>query len=138
VSYMLKVWSSQPSADVLAWADKYFGVDGPPPNLREVDEAEIAQRSPFLTYTPNATDFRQFVVPAANGAPEHVSMTLFLYYDQTGVGLVRDYWAKRIRWFRCGCAHTYIEESRPAGNRSGEHVDRCTKCGFRRCYDTSD
>jgi hypothetical protein len=35
------------------------------------------------------------------------------------------------------CIHEFKEVSRPAGNRSGIHVDRCDKCGHEQSRDTS-
>lgn len=36
------------------------------------------------------------------------------------------------------CEHEWVVISEPEGNRSGWHVDECSKCGEKRSYDTSD
>jgi hypothetical protein len=36
------------------------------------------------------------------------------------------------------CVHEFKEISKPAGNRSGIHVDQCAKCGHQQSRDTSD
>ena len=105
-----------------------------PPNLKEVTEEHVVVNTYFLTYSPTARTFRQIRL---DGEP-YLSMTLLIYHDRSGVGLVRDYWQKRVRWFTFGCDHKYKEISRPAGHRSGLHTDECTICGYKNTYDTSD
>jgi hypothetical protein len=99
--------------------------NSPPPGFREVDEAYVA-RSMLGTYSPLAVEHRQVPLPDATGREVFTSLTLYHYWDGTGIGFACDYWAKRVRWFAFGCAHP-------------EHtIHRCPGCGHAATIDSSD
>lgn len=117
----------------------------PPPNLREVDEAEIVQRSPFLSYHHDFETYKQVLADKPGGGQEWLSLHLLLYHDGTGIGMTKDHQNKRVRWFRFGCEHTYrgLDQKECAERgiyHAGRcyHVSECTKCHHVRAVDSSD
>lgn len=119
---------------------KFGGFNDAPAGWREVTEGEIAQ-SLFASYAPVGREFRQI---RTDNEP-YLSVTLFFMHDGTGVGMAFDYWGKRVRWFRFGCAHTYTELSSDACRARGiyhagrcYHVSECTTCHYVNAVDSSD
>jgi hypothetical protein len=103
----------------------------PPVGFTEVTEEDIAVKSLFGKYHPDAIEFRQFPVAnaAAQGTPRvpytFLSLHLYHYWDGTGVAYSPDPYAKRIRWFRFGCV-------------SPSHsIHRCPDCGHKADIDSS-
>ena len=117
----------------------YGGHNSFPPNWREVTTEEIATTCLVRIYTPRMTEFRQVGTLVAGSAPL-MNVNLFFFHDGSGYAQNFDSQGKRIRYFMFtgACQHEMVETSRPAGNRSGEHTTKCTKCDYTSRYDTSD
>ena len=119
--------------------------NSPPPNFREVTAEEIAQ-SDFFTYSPVIYFFRQIDPKRVSWPEKHfLSVRFFGMSDGTGYGIAQDYWAKKIRWFRYGCDHTYVEKSQDWCRERDithfgmcYHVYECSKCKHVIAQDSSD
>lgn len=122
-----------------------------PKHFREISEKEFVQNTLFNTYTPIATVYQQ-LHSNYNGTPLTIrkdgvlTVRLFLYHDGTGVGISCDYWEGKLRFFRFGCTHKYIDYDKEYAERhnlpyiSGRcmHNTVCTECGNVWQYDSSD
>lgn len=113
---------------------------------REITEAEFA-RSSFFTYSPIAEGYRHLIYDYnGDNLDEQLSMRIYYMWDGTGFGLYSDYWKKKLRFFRFGCAHTYREYGAKEAQEKGwpheswrcYHNTVCTKCGHFFAYDSSD
>ena len=135
---MIRVKHDLTEAEQAAHEAVYGRYNDFPPGWREVADAEIATDGLGRIYTPTLMEYRQMGLLVA-GSPPMIAATLSFFHDGSGHAVCFDYHGKRVRWFRFErCAHTYVEISRPAGNRSGLHTDRCSRCGYETSYDTSD
>lgn len=117
-----------------------------PDNWREISEEEFVKGNFFL-YAPQRTEFRQLTkagVKAESGG-SLINAQLYFFHDETGVAMMDDHWAGKIRFFAFGCAHEWKEiphvEARNHGLRpvdSFDHAYRCEKCGATKMVNTSD
>ena len=116
-----------------------------PPNLKEITEGDFAQ-SLFFTYDPISIEYRTIppddlikanVKPPTNGGrPCVMTMRLYWFHDKTGVGLVSEYWEKRVRYFSFAeCEHD-MKHFRNLGNCYNEY--QCSKCKYTQAIDSSD
>lgn len=139
------------SADLVKQFDEVLGGDRynhAPKDWREITEKEFSQ-SQFFGNTPVALEFRQLNYDYDNNRLKNdnmLSVQLYLYEDGTGIGLARDYWKGKARYFKFGCQHDY-QEYGPAFAKEHNlpyyagnclHNTQCTKCHRVWCYDSSD
>jgi len=120
-----------------------------PTGFREITAEEFA-KSYFFTYDPEATERRQFhpsPVTDATGKSPLCNAILYHYFDGTGIVMMQDYWAGKVRYFAFGCAHEYEHDSQKALDLCRErgitmyrcdHARLCTKCGHLMVVDSSD
>lgn len=119
---------------------EYGGYNDAPPNFKEITEKEFAQ-SHFFTYSPEATNTRQ--ITDFEGETQMLPVTLFFFFDGSGVGMSSNY--KKVRYFKFDlCEHDYEELSYIKAKELGLmhhgmcwHVLKCKKCGFVQSYDSS-
>lgn len=145
------------------WDTKYpEGYNTAPEGWRKIDEKYLAQRTKFGSYSPSHIDYKQIAEKDADGrVVKFTSVHLFYYWDGTGIGIEIDYWGYKhervetgkgkkkkvevidvpvphVQYYAFGCEHSYVDYEVPAGHRSGIHKAKCTKCGHKWEYDTSD
>lgn len=116
-----------------------------PEHWREISEKEFV-KGKFFQYNPSKIEFRQLRdcgVKAESGSPL-VNARLYHFWDGTGVAMMDDHWAGKIRFFAFGCDHKYQEVSGQTARDLGfrftgncEHAYVCEKCGHRKMVDTS-
>ena len=121
------------------------GYNDLPPGWREITEAEFV-KGPFFSYLPTRVEFRQLVgsdIRCERGSPL-VDARLFFFSDGTGVALMDDHWAGKVRYFAFGCNHkwreVYGEEAKKLGIGrlySHDHAYVCDNCGRKRVLDSS-
>lgn len=131
-----------------------------PKGWEEIDEKKLIRETPFSTYSPDFVEpCRQMHPPAGttdkayltwnehHKRNELVTMQAKMYYfwDGTGVGMVCEYWTSKVRWFRFGCKHDYLELSQAECSKRGIrhygrcwHVNECSHCKRITSYDSSD
>jgi len=138
---MFDKFTAASAEEVKGHEAKFGRFNDAPPGWHEVTEGEIAQ-SIFASYTPVSREYRQ--IRSDNGGPM-LAVNLYFMHDGTGVGMHFDYWGKKVRWYRFGCAHTYkelgVDACRARGIYHGGrcyHVNECTTCGHINAYDSSD
>ena len=126
--------------------DKFGSYNDTPPGWREITEKDFAQ-SQFFQYNPEKTEFRQIYkaeVKSEAGGPL-LNARLYFFHDGTGVAMMNDYWAGKLRYFAFGCKHEYRkvdgEEARKLGlHPSGphDHAYCCDLCDHKMIVDSSD
>lgn len=124
---------------------KYGGYGKLPPNFREITEKEFAQSKMFV-YSPEFEEFRQINDPEAVkrfkwgelGRERSCvfDMRMLYFYDGTGVAMVGDYWAGRVRYFSFAVCEHKNKTEEEIGNCL--HTYTCTECGFKETIDSSD
>lgn len=118
-----------------------------PPNWREITEAEFV-KGKFFSQSPEKTEFRQLTkadIKSEKDTPL-VNAHLYFFHDGTGVALMDDHWAGKLRYFAFGCDHKYREvhgkELQELGFQGGlfacEHAYYCDKCSDKMVVDSSD
>jgi hypothetical protein len=117
-----------------------------PPGWREIPEEEFV-RSYFFRYSPEKVEHRQLVnanIKCEKGRPL-VDARLYFFHDGTGVAMMQDFWAGKLRYFAFGCAHKYQEVHGETARNLGfrftgncQHAHICEKCGHRYMVDSSD
>jgi len=113
-----------------------------PDGWREIDVEEFSQ-SAFFTYSPTHIEYRQMY--ASIHSPPMLAAKLFHFSDGTGVALNNQPWAKKVRYFKFGCDHSYNELMPSECNKRGVshfgmcyHVYECSKCSHVMSQDSSD
>jgi hypothetical protein len=127
--------------------EKTFGrYNDAPPGWREISEKEFVQGQFFLNPLTKH-EFRQILHAGVNSEKGHalVNARLYFFHDGTGVALMNDCWAGKLRYFAFGCDHTYREvygeEARKLGLRplgQCDHAYLCDKCDHTMLVDSSD
>jgi len=108
-----------------------------PEQWREISETEFV-KGKFFMYEPSKIEFRQLTgcgVKAESGSPL-INARLYHFHDGTGVAMMDDHWAGKIRFFAFGCDHKYQEvygqTARDLGLQATgncQHAYICEKCG---------
>lgn len=100
-----------------------------PKDFIEVTEAEIIDKTFFGRELPVAMDYRQCKVDGI-----WLTLTCYLYKDNTGVAHCANLANKKFRWFRFGCKHSFTikEISR------NYHEYSCKICGHKENIDSGD
>jgi hypothetical protein len=120
---------------------KYGNSSALPPNFEEITLEQFSH-SKFFVYVPDFWEYRQIwkdedVQRFAWGKDNRhyaFSIRLAYMYDGTGFGLVSDYSANTVRYFKFAyCIHTMKEKT--IGNCL--HELTCTQCGFKEQIDSS-
>jgi hypothetical protein len=126
--------------DAAAHEAEWGNFNDPPPGLREITAAEFAQSS-FFVFPPVWVEYRQITRGDVYKGP----IKLFGLSNGTWFGIANDYWAKTVRYFAFGCAHTYAELTPEQARQIGHshfggcyHVLRCTRCEHVTSYDSGD
>lgn len=121
------------------------GYNDPPPNFREVTAEEIS-RSDFFTYTPKFYFYRQ-IDPKRLPWNEKYFLSVHFYgmSDGTGYGIASDWHGRKVRWFRYGCEHNYVEKGTDWCKEHEivhfghcYHVYECSECKHVKAEDSSD
>ena len=123
----------------------FGGYNDAPPNFKEITEADFAS-SKFFVYSPVEQDFRQIIMKGLDGREVYTDIRLYIFHDGTGVGIVADQHAGKVRYFQFGvCEHKYRELSAAESRKKGVehwgmcwHVYQCDKCGDMTSADSSD
>jgi len=122
------------------------GFNDTPPGWREITEEEFV-RSNFFSYDPEKVEHRQLmhagITDEKGTAPLH-GARLYFFWDGTGVALMDDFWAGKIRFFAFGCKHkwreVYGDEVKKLGFGrlySHDHALVCDECGRMKVVDSS-
>jgi hypothetical protein len=116
-----------------------------PPGWEEISIEDFAT-SNFFVYTPYAMDYRQFWIKE-DGKKKMIDCKVF-FMDKNldeGFAIHSSYWEKKIRIFRFGCKHKWIELSPEECKEKGiphsgrcYHVNECETCKKLWIYDSSD
>ena len=124
---------------------KFGGYNDTPPGWREISEKEFV-KGKFFTHSPEKVEVRQLRdagVKAESGSPL-INARLYFFHDGTGVAMMDDHWAGKIRFFAFGCDHKYQEvygqTARDLGLQATgncQHAYICEKCGHHMIVDTS-
>lgn len=123
----------------------YGSFNESPSNWREIEEKELVQNTLWLTYTPVAVDYKQVIAPLGEYAQwckegktskvPSLAVSLFIYHDGSGIGIHRDYWAGKMRYFRFDfCHHEMVTDEK----RMCWWAGHCSKCGWKNAIDSSD
>lgn len=104
--------------------------NSPPKNLVQITEKEFSQ-SCFFSEDAAATDWRQTQIDGADKPV--VALRIFWYSAGHGIAITADYWAGKIRYFRCGCNHEWTQ----IGGFMFSHTYRCKNCQIERTVDSS-
>lgn len=133
---------------VPGWKNDYNGC---PPGFREITIQELVQKTNFFCYSPDYVEHRQIIEGEwfeQEGRETMLGITIFWYWDGTGVALHGDYYAEMdiphcakehtgqyLRAFLCGCDHEYDHVS-----NDGRCLNtyRCKVCGHVKQVDSSD
>lgn len=125
--------------------EKWGGYNDTPPGWREITEADFV-KSTFFTHEPGKIEFRQLMkagLTDEQGAPL-ICARLYYFHDGTGVALMNDYWAGKLRYFAFGCDHkwhkVYGDEAKKLGFGtlySHDHAYVCDECGETKVVDSS-
>ena len=101
------------------WTDDF---NAAPPGFREISLKEFVQNTNFFRYSPECIEHRQICHGEwyeQSGRKTMLGVTIYWYWDGTGVALHGDYWGgrfdngtdnkdgKHFRVFACGCDHQY-------------------------------
>jgi hypothetical protein len=131
------------TADEISQHEKDFGkYNDAPPGFTEITAEEFTQ-SGFFTWCLEKTETRQVLKDRVDRnkmlseVPGYLPVTLFYMNHGDHYALSRDYWAKKVRYFKFAkCYHDYQEVS---GHSVGNcyHVCKCVKCGDVWEYDSS-
>ena len=119
--------------------------------FRKISEHEFAH-SKFFTYNPVSIEYRQVRVKSiddltvTNKEPYRtLNITMFWFFDGTGVALCSNYWLKKVEYFAFGCKHKYRELSQKECKEKNiphygncYHVSECSECGHIFSVDSSD
>lgn len=107
-----------------------------PDGWREITEEQFAQGQ-FFTYEAEAVEFRQFHPSPIKDEKGHplLDARLWHYWDGTGIGMMHDFWAGKVRFFAFGCDHDF-EHIRNEGRCLNRY--KCKKCGHENLIDSSD
>jgi len=119
-----------------------------PVGLREITEKEFSS-SIMFSQIPDSMEYRQVLIKRIPGASEdepHVlSLTMFWFYDKTGVGMSADSWKGKVRYFAFGCDHDFKQLSPEECRKIGilhmghcDHIWQCQKCKAITGGDSSD
>ena len=119
-----------------------------PHGWKEISVQEFS-RSPFFTYSPAFMEYRQMHDTLSDGTIRHGSgMTaakLFHFSDGTGIAMSNTYWDEKVRYFKFGCDHKYIELMPSQCREEGVahfgmcyHVYKCSECNHVMSQDSSD
>lgn len=107
-----------------------------PPGWRETTEDDFAKS--FRVWCLEGYDTRQFRDSPYKTESGHplIDAQLFFFNSQEHFGMMLDYWAGKVRYFRFGCDHDYrgvsVQEARQRGilHHGGTYfVRECRKCG---------
>lgn len=101
--------------------EKWGKYNDAPPGWREITEADFV-KGMFFTHDPQKIEFRQLMnaeIRSEDGAPL-IDARLYFFHDGTGVALMSDFWAGKLRYFAFGCDHkwreVYGDEARKLGH----------------------
>jgi hypothetical protein len=120
--------------EVVGDLDWLGGYNEAPPNWREIDEKEFSQRTLYDSCSPEFIVFRQIM----DKKKPCISAHLLVYWDNSGVSIVSDYWGKDGKFVHfysfAKCSHDWKSVS------IGHCLRRetCTKCGISHEVDSSD
>lgn len=124
----------------------FGGYNDTPPGWREISEKEFVQGQ-FFRSSPEKTEFRQLMrgnVTSERGT-SLLNARLYFFHDGTGVAMMDDHWAGKIRFFAFGCDHKYQEVHGQTARDLGfgftgncQHAYICEKCGHKYMTDSSD
>ena len=126
---------------------KFGGYNDVPPGWREITEAEFV-KGPFFSQCVEKTEFRQLVHAEIKGERGWwlINAHLYFFHDGTGVALMDDNLAGKLRFFAFGCDHKYrevhgneLQELGFKGLMGGcDHALYCDKCKHKMVVDSSD
>lgn len=113
---------------------KYGRFNDFPPNFKEITEAEFAG-SWFMVYSPKFVEWRKISDKDKKFFKYQMSIRLFYYHDNTGLGIVCDNGSSKVRFFSFAlCGHDY--ETKNVGRCLNTYT--CKKCGYAETIDSSD
>lgn len=116
------------------------GYNEAPQKWRSITEEEFA-KSLFFQYNPELIEDRAIL---QDDKPALMAK-LFWFHDDTGIGMVNDFWGGKVQYFAFGCDHDYKELSAKECVKRGiyhggqcYHVTECAKCKRINAVDSSD
>jgi hypothetical protein len=123
----------------------FGGFNDVPEGFREISEKDFVQGD-FFRYPFERYEFRQIFKAGLMDENGHsmYNVKLFFLPDGTGVGMMDDHWAGKIRYFAFGCDHQYRDvygqEAKDLGLMTGGSLRAyvCDLCGHKMVQDSSD
>jgi hypothetical protein len=119
-----------------------LGYNNVPVNMTEITEKEFVQ-SPFFTYSFSKYEHRQAIFDVGKGA-QYQDIKIFWLHDGSGYCMITDFWDGKLRYFRCGCNHSWVEltasdcrERNISHYGNCYHVYECSDCGYVKADDSS-
>jgi hypothetical protein len=135
VRYVLKT-ENHPEGFTKKWGN----YNDAPPGWTKITQKELIQKTHFENYMPDFIETRQIRTKET-----YLTVRLYFYSNNTGVGIHCDYWSGKITYYRFGCSHNYrglsMDECFARGlYHAGKcyHVSECSKCGDINSVDSSD
>ena len=104
-----------------------------PPNWKQITVEQFA-KSKFFVYSPKYIEHRQ-MFRGTHSATKTIHAKLFWFHDNTGIGMVHDYWKGKVYYYWFGCKHKRMK-SWKAGRCYTKH--ECPTCGYKGATDSSD
>lgn len=116
-------------------AKRTGGYNDFPPGWRKMTVDEFA-KSIFFSQDPSFIENRQMLHKDPDGSFSRtqgpmVGAILYHFFDQTGIGIVSDYWKGTVSYFHFGCDHEFEQKSNEGENRAlCPTLLHCPKCDF--------
>jgi hypothetical protein len=116
----------------MEWLGRY---NVAPTNFREVEEAEFAQM--HMDGYMVMTEERQLLeYHDGTKIPSRIHCTLFIHSGNCGYAIERDYWKKKVRYYRFDkCIHNWVH-TEVLGRCYNRYT--CSKCGEKQSIDSGD